>query len=213
MNGFPWELYNLEEDWTQATDLAANTPDKLRDMQQRFTMEAEKYRVFPLDDSVLTRFVSQDKPNYAFGRTLFTYTGEIANVPYPGIGSATSLLDRDYTITAQITIPEADAEGMLITDGGHFGGFGFYLLKGKPVFTWNLLRRDREVAGQGGAGARQAHAGVRLEIRRPGLRKGRHRHSEGRRQGRGQPRHAQRARDPAVVRDLLRRSGHRHAGG
>ncbi|MBX3357029.1 MAG: arylsulfatase [Phycisphaeraceae bacterium] len=140
MNGFTWELYNIDEDWTQSDDLAAKMPDKLRDMKQRFTMEAEKYRVFPLDDSVLVRFVSQEKPNYAFGRTDFTYTGEIANVPYPGIGGAPSLLDRDYTITAEIEVPEGGGEGMLITDGGRFGGYGFYLLKGKPVFTWNLLQ-------------------------------------------------------------------------
>ncbi|MBX3390483.1 MAG: arylsulfatase [Phycisphaeraceae bacterium] len=140
MNGFKWELYNINEDWTQSKDLASQMPDKLRDMQQRFTMEAEKYRVFPLDDSVLTRFVSQEKPNYAFGRTEFTYSGEIANVPFPGIGGSPSLLDRDFAITAEFRVPEGGAEGMLMTDGGRFGGYGFYLLKGKPVFTWNLLQ-------------------------------------------------------------------------
>src|SRR5262245_36655391 len=140
MNGFKWQLYNIDEDWTQANDLAAKMPDKLRDMQQRFILEAERYRVFPLDDSTLTRFVSQDKPNYAFGRTLFTYTGEIANVPFPGIGGAPSLLDRSYTITADIEVPQGGAEGMLVTDGGRFGGYGFYLLQGKPVFTWNILQ-------------------------------------------------------------------------
>jgi arylsulfatase len=140
MNGFKWQLYNIDEDWTQANDLAAKMPDKLRDMQQRWTMEAEKYRVFPLDDNALTRFVSQDKPNYTFGRTLFTYSGDIANVPYPGIGGSPSLLDRDYTVTAEITIPQGGAKGMLMTDGGRFGGYGFYLLDGKPVWTWNLLQ-------------------------------------------------------------------------
>jgi arylsulfatase len=143
MNGFPWQLYNLNEDWTQADDLAAKMPDKLRDMQQRFTMEAEKYRVFPLDDTVLPRFVSTDKPNYAFGRTLFTYSGELSNVPFPGIGGAPSLLNRSYTIIAEITVPQGGAEGMLVTDGGRFGGYGFYLLKGQPVFTWNLLELER----------------------------------------------------------------------
>jgi arylsulfatase len=115
-------------------------PDKLRDMQQRFIMEAEKYRVFPLDDSTLGRFVSTAKPNYALGRTLFTYRGEIANVPFPGIGGAPSVLNRAYTMTAEITVPQGGAEGMLVTDGGRFGGFGFYLLGGRPVFTWNLLQ-------------------------------------------------------------------------
>lgn len=142
MNGFPWELYNLEKDWTQADDLAAKTPDKLRDMKQRFIMEAEKYRVFPLDDSVLDRFVGE-KPSYTPGRTLFTYSGELANVPFPQTGACPNLLNRSYTITAEIEIPKGGAEGVLVTDGGRFGGYGFYLLKGRPVFTWNLLQLER----------------------------------------------------------------------
>jgi arylsulfatase len=142
MNGFKWELYNVDKDWTQADNLAASMPDKLRDMQQRFIMEAEKYHVFPLDDTRLARFIAP-KPNYAAGRTLFTYSGEISNVPFPGAGGAPSLLNRSYTITAEIEIPPGGAEGMLVTDGGRFGGYGFYLLKGRPVFTWNLLELVR----------------------------------------------------------------------
>jgi arylsulfatase len=141
MNGFKWELYNLEEDWTQANDLAAKMPEKLRDMQQRFIIEAEKYGVFPLDDTRLSRFIS-NKPSYSPGRTLFTYAGEIPNVPFPGTVSP-SLLNRSYTITAEIEIPQGGAEGVLVTDGGRFGGYGFYLLKGRPVFTWNLIDLER----------------------------------------------------------------------
>ncbi|MEO8507605.1 MAG: arylsulfatase [Betaproteobacteria bacterium] len=141
MNGFKWELYNLNEDWTQASDLAAKMPDKLRDMQQLFTMEAAKYNVFPLDDTRLGRFIS-NKPSYSPGRTLFTFAGEISNVPFPGT-VAPSLLNRSYTITAEIDIPQGGAEGMLVTDGGRFGGYGFYLLKGRPVFTWNLIQLER----------------------------------------------------------------------
>ena len=142
MNGFPWQLYNLNKDWTQANDLAANMSDKLRDLQQMFSIEATKYQVFPLDDTTLTRFLST-KPSYSFGRTLFTYSGELANVPFPGTGGAPNLLDRSYTITAEIDIPQGGAEGMLVTDGGRYGGYGFYLLKGKPVFTWNLVQLER----------------------------------------------------------------------
>ncbi|MDD5322692.1 MAG: arylsulfatase [Methylococcales bacterium] len=142
MNGFKWELYNLKEDWTQSNDLAAQMPDKLRDMQQLFTMEAAKYQVFPLDDSLLSRFIS-DKPSYSPGRTEFTYFGEISNVPFPDTGTAPSLLNRSYTITAEIEIPDGAAEGMLITDGGRFAGYGFYLLKGRPVFTWDLIALER----------------------------------------------------------------------
>jgi arylsulfatase len=143
MNGFPrWQLYNLNADWTQADDLAAKMPDKLRDLQETFTMEATKYNVFPLDATTLTRFISP-KPNYNAGRATFTYSGELANVLLSGAGNAPSLLNRSYNITAEVEIPVGGAEGMLVTDGGRFAGYGFYLLKGKPVFTWDLLNVER----------------------------------------------------------------------
>jgi len=141
MNGFKWELYDLNKDWTQSKDLASQMPDKLRDLQQTFTMEAAKYNVFPLDDSRVSRFMGE-KPNYAPGRTVFTYSGELSNVPFPGSADAPDLLDRSYTITADIEVPEGGGEGVLVTDGGRFGGYGFYLLKGQPVFTWNLIQLE-----------------------------------------------------------------------
>jgi hypothetical protein len=142
MNGFPWELYNVAEDWTQSNNLAAKMPEKLRAMQQLFAMEATKYQVFPLDDTRLERFISH-KPSYAPGRSVFTYSGEVSNVPFPDVGNAPSLLNRSYTITAEVEIPQGGAEGMLMTDGGRFAGYGFYLLKSRPVFTWNLLGLER----------------------------------------------------------------------
>jgi arylsulfatase len=142
MNGFPWQLYDLKKDWTQADDLAAQMPDKLRDMQQVFTMQAEKYHVFPLDDRTLPRFVGP-KPTYTEGRTVFEYTGELTNVPFPGVAGAPNMLNKSYTISAEVEIPEGGAEGMLVTDGGRFAGYGFYLLKGVPVVTWNLLQLER----------------------------------------------------------------------
>jgi arylsulfatase len=141
MNGFKWELYDLNKDWTQSKDLASQMPEKLRDLQQTFTMEAAKYNVFPLDDSRISRFFGE-KPNYTPGRTVFTYSGELSNVPFPGYAGAPDLLDRSYTITAEFEVPEDGAEGMLVTDGGRFGGYGFYLLKDKPVFTWNLIQLE-----------------------------------------------------------------------
>jgi arylsulfatase A-like enzyme len=142
MNDFKWELYNMGEDWSQAKDLAAKMPDNLRDMEQRFTMQAEKYQVFPLDDRTLPRFVGP-KPSYTPGRTVFTYSGELTDVPFPGVAGAPNVLNKSYTITAEVEIPEGGAEGMLVTDGGRFAGYGFYLLKGRAVFTWNLLQLER----------------------------------------------------------------------
>ena len=82
MNGFKtWQLYDLKKDWTQSDDLAAKMPDKLREMQQLFIMEAAKYNVFPLDDTRLSRFISH-KPSYAPDRTEFTYTSDVTNVPF-----------------------------------------------------------------------------------------------------------------------------------
>ena len=79
--------------------------------------------------------------------------------------TAPSLLNTSYTITAEVDVPQGGAEGMIVTDGGRFGGYGLYLLKGKPVFLWNLLDLKRvRWEGPGGAVARQAHARVRLQI-------------------------------------------------
>ena len=108
-------------------------------MQDLFWIEAAKYNVLPLDASVATRVVVP-KPSLAAGRRVFTYSGELTGIPP---GDAPSMLNTSYTITAEVTIPEGGAEGMLNTNGGRFGGYGFYLLKGKPVFTWNLLALKR----------------------------------------------------------------------
>ena len=135
-----WELYDITKDWTQFSDLAAANPTKLKQMQDLFWVEAAKYNVLPLDASVATRVVVP-KPSLAAGRTTFTYSGVRTGIPP---GDAPSLLNTSYTITAEIEVPQGGAEGMINTNGGRFGGYGFYLLKGKPVFTWNLLDLKRE---------------------------------------------------------------------
>jgi arylsulfatase len=139
INSFSWQLYDLDKDWTQANDLAAQMPDKLRNLQEAWIQEASKYNVLPLDDATLPRFLGR-KPNYAPGRTVFTYAGELANVPFPGTAGAPNMFNKSYTITAEVEIPDGGAEGMLVTDGGHFGGYGFYLLNSRPVFCWNLVQ-------------------------------------------------------------------------
>jgi arylsulfatase len=139
LNGYAWELYKLDDDPTQAEDVAAKYPEKLVEMKKVFMQEAAKYNVLPLDNRTLPRFL-QPKPTATGGRTRFVYTGELANTPKAG---APSLLDRGYTITAEVEIPPGGAEGMLVTDGGRFGGIGFYLLKGKPVFVYNYVNVER----------------------------------------------------------------------
>ena len=139
MNSYTWELYDLTKDWTQDNDLAAAHPAKLREMQELFLVEAAKYQVFPLDNSLATRMVTP-RPSVTAGRTVFTYSGELTGVP---MGDAPQLLATSYTITAEVEVPQGGAEGMLVTQGGRFGGWGFYLLKGKPVYVWNLLDLKR----------------------------------------------------------------------
>jgi arylsulfatase len=81
------------------------------------------------------------RPNLTAGRKVFTYSGEpITGIPY---SAAPSVLNTSYTVTADIDVPPGGAEGMIVTDGGRFGGYGMYLLKGKPVFLWNLLDLKR----------------------------------------------------------------------
>ena len=139
VNGYKWELYNLAEDYSQANDLAAKMPDKLREMQELFLVEAAKYQVFPLDNDVLQRVLAP-RPSYTAGRTEFTYSGELTGTPN---SDAPNILARSYTITAEVEVPSGGGEGMIVTDGGRFGGYGLYLLKGKPVFTYNLLGLER----------------------------------------------------------------------
>ena len=136
VNGYNWELYNIAEDYSENNDLAAKMPDKLRDMKEQFLLEAQKYDVFPLDNSFLTRAVSP-RPSFTAGRTLFTYSGVSHGLPS---SDAPDIVGKSYTFTAEVEIPDGGAaEGMVNTLGGSMGGYGLYLLKGKPVFTYNLL--------------------------------------------------------------------------
>ena len=135
VTGYKWELYNLTEDFSQNNDLAASNPDKLKELQALFLTEAEKYNVFPLDNTAFSR-LQTPRPSAIAGKTVFTYTGETSGIP---LGNAPDILDKDYTITAEITVPEGGAEGMIATLGGRFGGYGLFLQKGKPVFVYNLL--------------------------------------------------------------------------
>ena len=139
INGYKWELYNIADDYSENDDLAAKNPDKLRELQELFLVEAAKYQVFPLDNSILPRLLAP-KPSYTAGRTEFTYSRELSGTPN---SDAPNILAKSYTITAEVEVPQGGAEGMIVTDGGRFGGYGLYLLKGKPVFLYNFLGIER----------------------------------------------------------------------
>ncbi|WP_239629506.1 arylsulfatase [Bradyrhizobium sp. I71] len=146
ITGYKWELYNVQEDPTQFDDLAAKMPDKLKQMQDLFYSEAKKYNVLPLDNSTLARW-NAPRPNLTAGRTVFSYRGELSGVP---ASAAPSILGKSYAITAEVTIPDGGAEGMIVTEGGRFGGYGLFVSKGeagvgrgKVVFLYNLLDLKR----------------------------------------------------------------------
>ena len=139
LNNQIFQLYDLNTSWNQSEDIAAQHPDKVKKMRAMFLEEAKKYNVLPLDASVGAR-VAAARPSLTAGRTEYVYTRPMTGLPQ---GDSPYLLDTSYTITADITVPEDGAQGMIVTSGGRFAGFGFYLLKGKPVFLWNLLDLER----------------------------------------------------------------------
>jgi len=175
ITGYKWELYHVAEDPTEFNDLAEKMPDKLKQMQDTFYAEAKKHDVLPLDNSSLTRW-NTPRPNLTGGRKVFTYSGVLTGVPNSG---APSILNKSYTITAEVTIPKGGAEGMIVTDGGRFGGYGLFLSKGvagargsKPVFLYNLLDLKRTVWAGPELGAGKHTIVFDFKSAAPGLGKG-----------------------------------------
>ncbi len=139
LNNQVFQLYDLGKDFAQASDIADKNPEKVKEMRKLFVDQAKKFPIFPLDASVAARIVAP-RPNITAGRTEFVYTRPMTGLPQ---GDSPFLLDSSYSITAEITVPEGGAEGMIVTSGGRFAGYGFYLLKGRPVFLWNLVDLER----------------------------------------------------------------------
>ena len=216
LNNVTWELYDVTKDWTQSDDLAAKNPEKLKEMKALFLTEARKYEVLPLDASVATRLVAP-RPNITAGRSEFVYTVPMVGLPQ---GDSPLLLNCSYTITADLDVPQGGAEGVILTSGGRFGGYGFYLLKGKPVFLWNMVDLKRIRWDGPDAVPRPPHRRIRLQVRRARSgdarlqqherhRPERDRNAQGRREGRRHPEDgAHHSPDPAVGRELRHRFRH-----
>ena len=139
LNNQVLELYDLNKDFSQSQNLAGKYPEKVQEMKKMFIEEGKKYQVFPMDASVAARIVAP-RPNITAGRTEFVYTKPMVGLPQ---GDSPSLLNSSYTFSADIEVPQGGAEGMIVTSGGRFAGYGFYLLKSKPVFLWNLIDLKR----------------------------------------------------------------------
>jgi arylsulfatase len=139
LNNQVLQRYDLNMDFSQSEDLATKYPQKVQELKQMFIQEAKKYQVFPMDASVAGRIVAP-RPNITAGRTEFVYTRPLTGLPQ---GDSPTILNASYTMTADIDVPQGGEEGMIVTSGGRFAGYGFYLLKGKPVFLWNLIDLKR----------------------------------------------------------------------
>ena len=203
-----------QEDPTQFNDLAAKMPEKLKQMQALFYSEAKKYNVLPLDNTTLARW-NTPRPSLTAGRTVFTYSGELTGVPD---SAAPNILNKSYTITAEVEIPEGGAEGMIVTEGGRFGGYGLFLSKGelgiRPGQAGVPLQPARPQAhdvGRARVGRRQAHHRLRLQVRWSRLGQGRDGRALRGRQGSGQEFHGTHHPDHVPGgRNLRHRPGHAH---
>ncbi len=130
---FKWELYHVDEDYSQANDLAAKNPAKLKELQAAFDREAKKYNVYPLDASFAERADVSIRPSLTRGRSTFTYFPGTIRVPE---GAAPDVKNKDFSVTAEVEIPAGGAEGVLITQGGRFGGWVLQISDGKPEFDY-----------------------------------------------------------------------------
>jgi arylsulfatase len=133
-----WELYDTRTDFSLTNDLAAKSPDKLRDMQALFMREAVKYSVLPIDDRTIerTNATLAGRPDLMEGRTSLTVhegmTGISENV-------FINLKNRSHVITTEVDVPTQGASGVLLAQAGRFGGWSFYVQDGKPAYTYNWL--------------------------------------------------------------------------
>ena len=132
---FKWELYNINEDFSQANNLAEKNPNKLKELQDAFDVEAKKYNVYPLDSSFASRADPAIRPSLTRGRTEFAYYQGMVRIPE---GSAPNFKNKSWAIAAEVTVPDNLANGVLATIGGRFGGWALLMEDGKPEFVYAL---------------------------------------------------------------------------
>jgi arylsulfatase A-like enzyme len=135
-----WELY-APGDWTQAHDLAGEQPEKLAELQRLFLIEATKYNVLPLDDRRAERF----NPDLAGRPQLIRGTRQLL---FGGMGrlsenSVVVIKNKSHAVTAEIVVPDGRAEGVIVAQGGAFGGWSIYLKEGRPAYCYNLFGLQR----------------------------------------------------------------------
>ncbi|MFV0358369.1 arylsulfatase [Tropicimonas sp.] len=141
----PWTLYNIEEDFSQSRDLAAENPEKLEELKKLFDEEAARNQVFPLDDRFAERARNPERPSFIRGKTSFSYSSGTVRIPE---GNAPPIYQASHVITAEIEVPEGGAEGVIVAEGGASGGYSLFLEKGVPVYEYNFFGQETyRVAG------------------------------------------------------------------
>jgi arylsulfatase len=133
-----WELYDNTKDWSQAHDLSKEMPDKLRELQELFIIEASKYNVFPLDDRAGERFnpAIAGRPDLPRGRTSMTFFQGMTHLME---NTVLNVKNRSHTITAEVEIPEGGATGVIIAQGGRFAGWALYVKDGAVKYCHNFF--------------------------------------------------------------------------
>jgi len=145
IDGYQWELYHTDADFSQSENLAASHPEKLRDLQLLFYTEAARHDVLPIDNSKTARLDPAIRPSLTRGRTKFTYGDGMTRIPE---GASPNLKNTSFRITADVDVKE-EASGMIITQGGLFGGMGLFLRDGRPVYHSNFVDiAHTEIAGR-----------------------------------------------------------------
>lgn len=138
-----WELYNLNDDFSQAVDLADKHPEKVDFLRMLFMGDAAKYNVLPIDDRFSERLDTTLRPSYFHGRKQVTFYPGLTRLPE---GSGPRLIGIPFTLTAPVVIPEGGAEGVIFALGGDAAGFSLFLWEGKARFHYNFFGMKRHDA-------------------------------------------------------------------
>jgi len=135
-----WELYKVDEDFSEYNDVSAKNPQKLRELQEIFWIEAMRYNVLPLDDRMIERADPSLRPSLLEGRTEFTYYPGAVRIPE---SSSPNVKNKSHTITARVEIPKDGSDGVLVAAGGVVGGYALYIKDGKPTYEYNWFTQSR----------------------------------------------------------------------
>ncbi len=159
-----WELYCIDEDPAEMHDLAATHPEKLKELVDLWWRDAERYKVLPLDDRLLARLIAR-RPAVFEPRDFYTYHGRLRLTR----AGSPDVRNRSHTITADVVVPEQDAEGVIVSNGGADGGYALCLLDGRLHYISNFLGRAHSVASSRDAVSPGPHI-VGVEFERTGQR-------------------------------------------